>query len=65
MKATFQQNFKKIIKAFIAINKFGDEALLQWVEGGKLSNSFKTDKSYVALQLYVRIRCKVTFFINF
>ena len=60
-KAIFQQNCKKTIEAFIAVNKIGDDTLLQWVEDGKLPNSYKTGKSYVALLLYVQIRCKVTF----
>ena len=60
-KAIFQQNFKKTIEAFIAVNKIGDEALLQLVEDGKLPNSYKTGKSYVALLLYVQSRCKIFF----
>ena len=52
-KAIFQQNFKKTIEAFFAVNDIGDEALLQWVEDGKLPNSYKTGKSYSRLLLYV------------
>ena len=62
-KEIFQQNNKKKIKAFIALVEIGDEALLQWVEDGKLPNAYKTIKSNVALLLYVQIWCKVTFFI--
>ena len=63
-EAIFQQNYKKTIEAFIAINKIGDEALLQWVvQDGKLPNSYRTGKAYVVLLLCVPIRCKVTFFI--
>ena len=52
-KVIFQQNYKKTIEAFIVVNKIGDEALLQWVEDGKIANSYKTGKSYVVLLLYV------------
>ena len=40
-KVIFQQNFKKTIEAFIAVNEIGDESLLQWVEDGKLLNSYR------------------------
>ena len=53
--AIFQQNFKKTVNAFIAVYNIGDEALLKWVEDGKLPNSYKTGKFYEASILCVQI----------
>ena len=64
-KAIFQQNFKKTVEAFFAITNIGDEALLKWVEDGKLPNSYKTGKFYVASIMCVQIRCKLTFLFKF
>ena len=50
-KAIFQQNLKKTIELFIAINEIGDEMFLQWVEDRKLPISYKIGKSYVTLLL--------------